>query len=71
MAAIGYPLAGDWLYGQESPELIARPRAAFGGTAVTHRLQKNESNFARSRPDDMQKLCGYGNEPNETGGCRI
>ena len=25
MASIGCPLAGDWLYGEEDPDLIPRP----------------------------------------------
>ena len=29
MAALGFPLAGDWLYGAEDRELIARSRAAL------------------------------------------
>lgn len=56
MAAIGYPLAGDWLYGQEAPELIARPALHSAELRLTHPITKERIELRSEPPDDMQKL---------------
>lgn len=56
MAAIGYPLAGDWLYGREDRELIARPALHSGELWLTHPLTGDKLHIASPPPEDMLRL---------------
>ena len=56
MAALGYPLAGDWLYGTEDSTLIARPALHSCELWFTHPLTRQPLHFAAPLPEDMAKL---------------
>ena len=57
MAALGYPLAGDWLYGRESP-LIARPALHAAALWLTHPLTGEQLHVEAPLPPDMAALWG-------------
>lgn len=56
MAALGYPLAGDWLYGTEDSALIARPALHSCELWFTQPLTGKEMCFTAPLPADMQEL---------------
>ncbi len=56
MAAIGYPLAGDWLYGQAAPDLLARPALHSAGLRLVHPVTGKRIELRSELPDDMRKL---------------
>ncbi len=56
MAAIGCPLAGDWLYGTEDRELIARPALHAARLALTHPVTGERLAMEAPLPADMRKL---------------
>ena len=56
MAAIGCPLAGDWLYGQEDPELISRPALHSARMALRHPVTGEALEFTAPLPEDMARL---------------
>jgi len=56
MATIGYPLAGDFLYGTEDPALICRAALHSAELWLTHPLTKKELHFFCPLPPDMQRL---------------
>ena len=56
MASIGHPLAGDWLYGTEDPDLIARPALHAYALALTHPVTGTHLYFTAPTPADMEKL---------------
>ncbi len=56
MAFIGCPLAGDFLYGTEDHELIARHALHMGELQLPHPLTKTPLHFSAPLPKDMQKL---------------
>ena len=56
MAAIGHPLAGDWLYGKEEAELIARPALHSFAIHFNHPVNGEELGFNVPMPKDMEKL---------------
>lgn len=56
MAAVGYPLAGDWLYGIEDPELIARPALHSYRLTMTSPITGIPINITAPLPDDMVAL---------------
>ncbi len=56
MAAIGCPLTGDFLYGTEQPELIARPALHSSTLSFTHPLSGEELTFSVPLPKDMETL---------------
>ena len=56
MAALGHPLAGDWLYGTEDHELIARPALHAAHLSLTHPVTGAELNFTAPLPADMIRL---------------
>ena len=56
MAHIGCPLAGDWLYGTEDPDLIARPALHSCALALTHPVTGTHLYFTAPIPADMEKL---------------
>lgn len=56
MAALGCPLAGDWLYGEEAPDLIARPALHSFFLRFSHPLRGEELSFSAPLPEDMMRL---------------
>ena len=56
MASIGCPLAGDWLYGVEDPDLIPRPALHSRGLALTHPVTGEELSLTAPLPPDMAAL---------------
>ena len=56
LSALGYPLAGDWLYGTEDKKLIARPALHSYPLCFTHPIAGKELCFTAPIPQDMQKL---------------
>lgn len=55
MAAIGYPLAGDWLYGERSEE-IDRPALHSAELWLTHPISGERIHLLSKMPQDMKKL---------------
>ena len=53
---IGCPLAGDWLYGTEDPDLISRPALHAYALALTHPVTGTHLYFTAPIPADMEKL---------------
>lgn len=58
MAAVGCPLAGDWLYGTEDPALIARPALHSCRMALIHPITGAPLEFHAELPEDMSRLIG-------------
>ena len=56
MAAIGCPLAGDWLYGTEDRALIPRPALHAVRLAFTHPVTGKHLSFTAPLPGDMKLL---------------
>lgn len=56
MAALDHPLVGDWLYGTEDRELIARPALHAAHLTLTHPVTGAELNFTAPLPADMIRL---------------
>ena len=56
MAYLGYPLAGDWLYGTEDKNLIARPALHSYELWFTQPITGQEYHFTATIPQDMQRL---------------
>ena len=56
MAAIGCPLAGDWLYGAEDPELIPRPALHAARLALTHPVTGELLRLDAPLPEDMRRF---------------
>ena len=56
MAYLGYPLAGDWLYGTEDKNLIARPALHSYELWFTQPITGPELHFTAPIPQDMQRL---------------
>lgn len=56
MAAVGCPLAGDWLYGTEDPDLIARPALHSYRMALTHPITGQPLELFAPLPEDMARL---------------
>ena len=56
MASLGFPLAGDWLYGTEDKALIARPALHSCELWFTHPLNKAPLHFTAPLPEDMARL---------------
>ena len=56
MAYLGYPLAGDWLYGTEDKNLIARPALHSYELWFTQPITGQEFHFTATIPQDMQRL---------------
>lgn len=55
-AAIGHPLAGDWLYGTEDPALISRPALHSAELRLTHPITGKELHLTAPLPEDMQRI---------------
>lgn len=56
MASIGYPLAGDWLYGTEDPVLILRPALHSHILTLTHPVTGELLSLTAPIPADMARL---------------
>ena len=56
LSAIGYPLAGDWLYGAEDRALIARPALHSYTLALTHPITGERIHLTAELPEDMRRL---------------
>ena len=56
MAAIGHPLAGDWLYGTEDRRLIARPALHAWGLTFRHPVTGKLLSFQAELPADLTQL---------------
>lgn len=56
MAHIGHPLVGDFLYGTERPELIARTALHAYRLCFRHPITEKEMEFQIPVPDDMDVL---------------
>lgn len=64
MAYAGYPLLGDWLYGERSA-LIDRPALHAAGLVFTHPVTGKEIALSAPIPEDMRMLL---REPDEKNG---
>ena len=56
LSHLGYPLAGDWLYGTEDLSLIARPALHSSALWFTHPITGEALHFTSPLPEDMGKL---------------
>jgi len=56
MSAVGYPLAGDWLYGVENRALIARPALHSYELSLTHPITGEHIHLTAELPEDMRRL---------------
>jgi len=56
LASMGYPLAGDWLYGREDRELIARPALHSAELTLVHPLTGARVELVSELPEDMRAL---------------
>ena len=56
MAAIGHPLAGDWLYGREDHDLIPRPALHAAFLSVCHPVSGEMIELTAPLPADMKRL---------------
>lgn len=56
MAALGCPLAGDWLYGTEDKALIGRPALHAARMELTHPVTGERLSFTAPLPEDMNNL---------------
>lgn len=56
LAAIGHPLLGDWLYGNEAPERIARPALHSAALRLVHPLTGAVLTLRAPLPADMAAL---------------
>ena len=57
MAALGFPLSGDWLYGTEDPPRIARPALHSYELWFTQPVTGKALHFTAPLPEDMAALC--------------
>ena len=56
MASIGHPLAGDWLYGTEDLNLIARPALHSCALTLVHPVTEELLKLEAPLPNDMTRL---------------
>lgn len=56
MAYLGCPLAGDWLYGKEEPELIGRPALHSYALKLIHPVTGEGLELTAPVPADMERL---------------
>lgn len=56
MAYLGCPLAGDWLYGKEEPELIGRPALHSYALKLIHPVTGERLELTAPLPADMERL---------------
>ena len=65
LSAIGYPLAGDWLYGAEDRALIARPALHSYELSLTHPITGETLQFTSTLPEDMRRLIDFPTQKEE------
>jgi 23S rRNA pseudouridine1911/1915/1917 synthase len=53
---MGHPLVGDFLYGQEEPELIPRPALHSAELELTHPVTGQRLSWQAPLPEDMERL---------------
>lgn len=53
MAHLGCPLAGDWLYGEENPNLISRPALHSYALTLLHPITGERLELTAALPEDM------------------
>ena len=56
MAAIGHPLAGDWLYGTEDKGLVSRPALHSYAVHLRHPVTGEVLEVTAPMPEDMRRL---------------
>ena len=56
MSALGFPLAGDWLYGTEDKALIGRPALHSYELWFTHPVSGQALHFTAPVPEDMARI---------------
>ena len=56
MAAMGCPLAGDWLYGTEDRTLIGRPALHAASLELIHPVTGRTLRLAAPLPDDIKEI---------------
>ena len=56
MTSIGCPLAGDWLYGKEDPDLIPRPALHAYALELDHPVTGEHLSLTAPIPADMVRL---------------
>ena len=56
LSAIGHPLLGDWLYGQEDRDLIPRPALHSHRLEMTHPVTRRRLTVTAPLPEDMARL---------------
>jgi len=66
LSAIGYPLAGDWLYGAEDRALIARPALHSYELSLKHPITGNRIHLTADLPEDMRRLIELPDDLEET-----
>jgi RluA family pseudouridine synthase len=59
MAAVGHPLAGDWLYGAEDRPRIARPALHSSELTLTHPITGERIRLVSELPEDMRRLMDF------------
>lgn len=65
MAALGFPLAGDWLYGAEARALIARPALHSYALTMLHPISGERIHLTAVLPEDMRQLIDFPEQPSE------
>ncbi|PKN46339.1 MAG: RluA family pseudouridine synthase, partial [Deltaproteobacteria bacterium HGW-Deltaproteobacteria-17] len=58
LAAIGCPLAGDWLYGKADESLIDRPALHAASLRLTHPVTGERICVEAPLPEDLRSLLG-------------
>ena len=56
MAAVGFPLLGDWLYGVEDPTVISRPALHSALLRLRHPVTGAEREWTAPLPEDMARF---------------
>lgn len=56
MSAVGHPLAGDWLYGTEAPDLIPRPALHSCALHLRHPVTGEPLELTAPLPEDMSRV---------------
>ena len=59
MSALGFPLAGDWLYGTEDKALIGRPALHSYELWFTHPVSGRSLHFTAPVPEDIARLISH------------
>ena len=56
MAYLGHPLVGDFLYGEEVPEVLHRPALHSAALSFLHPITGERLEFFQPMPSDMEQL---------------